>query len=169
MSNQIHFSTRILGLPKHCGVSVSRGNWGGGGGVELDFNSLSKQKQVKFATEAPDWRVIASGLNLRGRCQKIGCPAYNHIVWINKGFGRFNMGKHAYTSVCPICKQIAKDVDNFAFSNCKYKIKGKRINDAERLHPEIKETVDGGEYTTFEQENTLTKWNFLKVVTMKKG
>lgn len=40
------------------------------------------------------------------------CEAFNKKVWIQKGFGKFNMITEVHNSVCPICKKMCEDVEN---------------------------------------------------------
>jgi hypothetical protein len=66
-----------------------------GGGYEFSFNSLTSKKKIQFSNDpnAPNYRRIFPGLNLEAICSNKSCLAYDQKVWIQKGFGIFNMGK----------------------------------------------------------------------------
>ena len=57
-----------------------------------DFQSISKQEKGKFSKSAPEWRRVCKGLNLKARCKNQSCKAFKKAVWIQKGFGYFNIG-----------------------------------------------------------------------------
>jgi hypothetical protein len=51
---------------------------------------------------------------LEGLCKTLNCQAYKERVWIQKGYGKFNINKEVYDSQCPMCKKTVTDVDNMA-------------------------------------------------------
>ena len=50
-----------------------------------------KAKVFRAFKEAPPWRYISEGLNLEAKCQLETCAAYKKLVWIQKGFGEFDI------------------------------------------------------------------------------
>ncbi len=96
----------------------------GGGTEPLSFNNLERTKELEFRKEAPSWRTVYPGLNLKGLCENSACAANGKIVWMSKGFGRFNMLKECRTAACPQCQKPIDDVKNIGFYNCIYSVTG---------------------------------------------
>ena len=63
------------------------------GAISFQFNSLEKKIKKDFFNNAPSYRIVASGLNLEAKCATNNCVAFGKKVWIQKGFGQFNIGK----------------------------------------------------------------------------
>lgn len=61
---------------------------------------------------------------MEGTCTNKYCKANSKRVWIPKGFGKFNFAKEVITSKCPICKDIATDVNNMGLYLAKCKVSG---------------------------------------------
>ena len=45
-------------------------------------------------------------------------------MWIPKGYGDFSINEEVYSSECPICKKICKDVNNIGIYMALCKSKG---------------------------------------------
>ena len=63
------------------------------GGTSFNFNSLLDKIKKVFSSSAPSYRTVTSGLNLLAKCVTPECKAYQKSVWVQKGFGEFNIGK----------------------------------------------------------------------------
>ena len=61
----------------------------------FSFNALNNQEKLirNFVSSAPKWRIVVEGLNLEAKCKKSGCAAFGKMVWVQKGFGRFEIGR----------------------------------------------------------------------------
>ena len=87
----------------------------------------------KFSDKAPDWRFLVKGLNLEGICKNPSCKAYNKKVWVQKGFGTFNMAREIAKARCPMadCQKKVQEVDQCGFFYCKYEIEGMTVHNEE--------------------------------------
>ena len=127
------------------------------------FNDLSQQTKINFLPGAPDYHRIDCGLNLLGRCKNAKCEPVNKYVWIQKGIGGFNIGKEINNSACPACGEIAEEVNNLGFWNCKFEIEGYR--NSEKMVFKQSSTAPRDRFTTFEEGKSLTNWCYLEVKT----
>ena len=96
----------------------------GGESATTPFNNLSEQLHLEYSDSAPDWRAVHPGLNLIGYCQNKACEAYDRQVVISKKYGAFNMSKECIMSVCPMCKQKARDINNCGFDSSVFTFNG---------------------------------------------
>lgn len=136
---------------------------------EFDFNKCEKgaARLRDFAETGPRWRTVKSGLNLLGKCKKEGCEAHKQFVYIQKGFGTFDMAWTKHEARCPICAKKAEDVTNVVFVDCTYKIRGLQIipgRDRPKKSPPHEGETTAGKYTTFDQGNNC-KWQALEITT----
>jgi len=65
----------------------------GGGCPNFEFASLRSGKENLFDDTAPEYRGIAPGFNLEGRCMNEDCTAFRQMVWSNMGFKHGAQGK----------------------------------------------------------------------------
>jgi hypothetical protein len=100
----------------------------GGFKCEFSFNSLTHKKKIQFSNDpnAPNYRRICPGLNLEAICSNKSCLAYDKKVWIQKGFGMFNMGKEINICICPLCKFKTLPATNIGYYLTYIKIDGKQ-------------------------------------------
>lgn len=135
----------------------------GGAGPEFDFNRLEERVETDFDQDAPRYRVVTRGLNLKGRCTTVGCEARNQVIWIQKGMGQFRIGEERFNSQCPSCNQIADQVENLGFWDCIYGIEGMRTRPhQERVNQEHEAGTE--RFTTF-REGDAGSWAYLNITT----
>ncbi len=117
---------------------------GVGGGASLsavafNFASLESGGNRLFRKNAPKYKVIRHGFNLKGRCTNVECQAYGQLAWSNLGFSRspeeitsafetagFNIGSLLHETPCPLCKDML-DPDSIVscgFFRCRYSYEG---------------------------------------------
>lgn len=102
-----------------------------GGFASFSFSNFKKKVEKKFSNNAPDWRILTKGLNLEGICTNPQCDAHNKKVWVQKGFGKFNIAKEFTRSFCPMpnCKKKVKEIEQCGFFYCKYVIEGETVDE----------------------------------------
>lgn len=117
-----------------------------------------------FSKSAPDWRIVDNGLNIEGKCQTDKCLANKKFVWIQKGYGDFDIGDQIYEGLqCPSCKKNVQDEPlNFGFLNCHYEILGQRLKPSKKLI-DIKNNAGDGGVTTFKPLTANEAWQFAKL------
>ena len=138
-----------------------------GGGFSFapfSFNQLSNTIFKEFSNKAPSWRVVGTGLNLRGRCKKAGCDADGQIIWIRLGLGQFHIRKLISKAQCPNCHSNTKEVDNLGFIGCNYRIEGS-LSESESEIPPIEGKAKKEHLTTFKDNKEKVNWDFIKVTT----
>lgn len=124
-----------------------------------------KVKVFRTFKQAPPWRYISEGLNLEAECKLDKCQAFKKLVWIQKGFGEFDIIDIVFNrTLCPMCEQETEDVVNFGFLNCDYKIIGNQIK-PERKKVDIAENAPKGGVTTFEPGEA--NWVSMTITTTK--
>jgi hypothetical protein len=65
----------------------------GGHSVGFTFNDMKKPIVTILTPYTPgSYRVVYPGMNVEGTCNNTKCYAYNKRVWIQKGFGDFDIG-----------------------------------------------------------------------------
>ena len=154
----IHPNTKFTAFEAVEEVKQSRG-----------FSGIStsdvKAKVFRAFKDAPPWRYISEGLNLEAECKSNKCDANKKLVWIQKGFGEFDIMDIVFNrTLCPICQQETEDVANFGFLNCDYKIVGNQIN-PERKKVDIAENAPKDGVTTFEPGEA--NWVSMTITTKK--
>ncbi len=107
--------------------------------VAFDFASLESGRNRLFGKNAPNYRRIASGFNLEGRCTNVECQAYGQLAWSNLGFSRspqdivflfetagFNIGSLLHKTPCPLCKDMLdpESIVSCGFFRCRYSYEG---------------------------------------------
>ena len=100
-------------------------------GLPFEFTNFKNQEEISFSSTAPAWRTLCRGLNLEGTCVNGSCEACNKKVWIQKGFGTFSMEEEVCESVCPMCAKEVKGIKECGFFYCKYRIKGRKVDDTQ--------------------------------------
>jgi ubiquitin len=130
------------------------------GGLEFEFNDLSKPVVMKFATSAPDYRTVSQGLSFKSMCRYSECVAYNQTIYIKKGLGKkFNIGRLSVSLVCPKCGKKTGKVTNCGFYLAKWTFTGMTEDGNEITQSGRTDTRD---YYTWE-EGSNTKYVELKV------
>lgn len=134
----------------------------------FEANSLEKVRSVNFSKDAPFFRRVTSGLNVRGECANEKCSSksgtYNGIVYVPQGMGSFNFGQLKCNTNCPACSEKLpfKSITNLGFWNCEYEIEGQRQDEAD---PTKKTKVASKEaFTTFEEGDNVS-WVYLNIKT----
>ena len=101
---------------------VLRLRGGGGGPPEFKFSDMSKLTDGEFATSAPSYMVLHSGMSILSKCTTAGCEACGKHVMCGLGFKEFDVGMDFADDVkCPMCKKVpSKDDTTVYFSSCKF-------------------------------------------------
>jgi ubiquitin len=132
----------------------------GGGGNGFDFASMQNFKSVTFSDEAPDYRTVRPGLQLRGYCKNSQCVAYNDLFVCNLGFRIFD-AKHLDSECkCPVCKLQFNHL-SIGFYKANIVVDGVKQS-GEKVHFEKRfETCEK------EENDGSTKWMQLKIIVRK--
>ena len=125
----------------------------------LPFKSMNNEISQPFSDEANDWRIVRRGVSWKGKCQTQVCPAYDYEIIINSGFGIFSLRKILTTLKCPICHQLAKDINNIGFFKCKWEYKGMDSNDKKHKKSGI---ANKNAYTSYKEGDDI-EWQFLSI------
>jgi len=134
------------------------------GGDGVDFNALDDKDKVvrKFVDDAPDWRCVVDGLNFEAVCKTPGCDAYQKEVWVQKGYGKFDVLQEIFEgAICPLCKKNTEDPMNIGLSNCIAEVEGKMIKPVKKSVKKIIE-AEKGSLTTF-KEGAKANWMTLTI------
>ena len=62
-------------------------------GYRFKFNGLEHKESLSFSLFAPDYCRVSPGLNFLAKCSSYSCEAYLESVYVQKGFGKFNVAK----------------------------------------------------------------------------
>lgn len=137
----------------------------GGGGAPFLFSDLESASHLSFDPTAPSWRCVEPGLNLKGICQSVECPAYRDVVWIQKGLGTFNLNKECRTACCPSCNKVAEKVQTVGFFQCFYSMEG-QLSDGEKMVRHGRKQAPNDKLLMYSDDNSsLSLWNYLEIKT----
>ncbi len=127
------------------------------------FNKLEKLIAISFSPTAPEYRRVCKGLNFQGECTNKVCAAYKKVIYIQKGFGTFNIPKEKSKCECPNCKVKVdfKKILNLGFWDCSYTIDGKQIKPKE-VEVNKSGTAPYEHYSTFAPGDNCT-WEYLEI------
>ena len=133
---------------------------GGEGGVpSVTFNSLANEEILDLTPDGPEWSFVSEGVNFRSRCLNAACPASGQVVYVRKGFGKFNIAKVFATLQCPKCGCRSENSANCGFYHAKYTFTG-ITQTGETRNPSGR--ADDERYHTF-KEGDNKNWAYLKV------
>ena len=136
------------------------------GGISFNFNSLDKKKIKVFKPSAKKYRLVCKGLNLEAICKNKDCIAFGKKVWIQRGFGTFQLSKQIFHCYCPLCKEKTQDATNIGYCLTHIKFEGKKRGNQEYIQWE--ETVVKNGLTTFKDRDTETReWNYMEITTTR--
>ncbi|CAF4047554.1 unnamed protein product [Rotaria sp. Silwood1] len=130
-------------------------------------------ERVKWATEAPRWRIAGRGLCFEGICENPECKAFGKQVVMTIGYKEFDVVSDSdeTTTACPICKRYVDPII-CGFNNCWWRFQGKKKGEQasgqapERCSCDWQRTDD--EYHYFnQQKNGLVRWLTLKIEAKK--
>ncbi|OMJ91224.1 hypothetical protein SteCoe_6295 [Stentor coeruleus] len=122
------------------------------------FNSIEKEKIIPFG-RAPRWRAVSAGVSFRGKCNNSLCEAYNQSAYCTLGFGTFDVRDVMDEgALCPICKRIMIEVNNFGFFLAQWKISGRQKGGIK--FKKIGRTTDSKSFSTFEEGETIL-WQYM--------
>lgn len=145
----------------------------------IEFCDIEKGPTIeKFAKISAEWRVVGCGLNYEGRCVNKKCVAYNKYVWINRGYGRFDIARDIHRHAqCPMCDHMCLEVTNCGCSQTRWSFCGlpKIKHDYDEVsynskNPYVEVVMRGvsDDPTTFckfdAAVNNLTTWAYLSVI-----
>jgi ubiquitin len=133
---------------------------GGDMGLGFEFNDFRTSVVEKFAKSAPDYRTVSQGLSFKSMCLYSECVAYNQMIIINKGLGKFDIGVSSVTLVCPKCGKKAERATNCGFYLAKWNFKG-ITQEGEEVN--IPGRTDTRDYYTWEEGGKKAKYMKLKV------
>ena len=83
---------------------------GGGGEAPktLSFVDLDNAKidQVKFSSDAPNYRICTAGTNIEGYCKTPGCGGFNKLVICRIGYKTIKLSSDLQKFItCPLCNK----------------------------------------------------------------
>lgn len=153
----------------------------------IDFCDIQKGPSVRnFAKEAPDWRRLGPGLAYEGRCINDQCVAYNKEVYINRGYGHFDIARDVHRHAnCPMCDHSCSEVHNCAFYHARWSFCGlpnkthygiilQEVGNTQQVSYSKKAPVEvvtrgisnvPGTFCKFDTAvNSLTTWAYLSVI-----
>lgn len=91
-------------------------------------------KLVYYFSSCCKWEIQAKGLNYEAICNTPSCDAYQKKVWIQKGFGRFDVLSDIFNGVfCPICNKPTADPDNIGLVGCLAEVDGKMVKPERKI------------------------------------
>lgn len=151
----------------------------------FDFNSTEKEKNIKIAKSGPKYLTICKGLNLLGKCPNEDCGAYDQLIVIKKGIGKFDIGYEMFDSICPACEKMVDRVENMGFFNCVYSFEGiqrpiykehleinkkpiKKIVTPAKKITQPKKIAGNQFFTSYDNSGPLVGWSSLNVTTEEK-
>ncbi len=140
----------------------------GGGCTGAAFVDVSGPTRQEWSNSAPDWRMASPGLCLEGVCTKQGCSAYKNHVIMNHGFTSFDLIEDGYSCECPKCASPVVPT-TCAFTNCKWKWVGKKIDPRTRRPVVLRSngwnTADDAYHRFDEDTSGSVNWLHLKITT----
>lgn len=137
------------------------------------FVDMEKPKTILISSEACTWRPSCWGLNLEGRCENVACEVFkaNSRVVIPIGFCKWDADKNPipfriFEERCDrkcICNEPLKhdNILNLIFTNCIYKIEGKRENGPTFTRIEGSCIETGASFDLGEKEENVDDWIYL--------
>lgn len=130
----------------------------------FEFNSLSNPitQTISSSTTGHTWRIVTGGISFSSICINSGCAAYRDVIYVTKGFAKFNVAREIELLRCPQCNQPAMNAMNCGFYQAKYTFTGRTAAGEDR---EVSDIARGSEYKTFHEGNPgdSGKWRFLDV------
>jgi hypothetical protein len=95
---------------------------------DFSFSDMTTTDRLEWSTEAPQWRIADSGLNLEGKCSHAGCKAAGLRVVLRVGMvTNFELSSGRYDHVCPVCEHEvdADTVTTLAVARCVWAWEGR--------------------------------------------
>ncbi|OWZ06950.1 Ubiquitin family protein [Phytophthora megakarya] len=145
---------------------------GGGGPLTsmyfADVSDNSILREHTFSTNAPQWRSCGKGLNIEGRCENRGCPAFGKMIIYPNRFNPFNLmrGDRAH---CPMCGDDVKPL-TCGFYDCVWKFDGIRSSDGFSISSPWKD-ASGEKYHRFDadEKHGSVEWDSLLIMVKPRG
>merc|ERR1711939_441297 len=102
-----------------------------GAGVEFSFDDPTKGLEKRSwadPKDVPSWRICYPGLNYEGTCSNPRCKAHRENVFIQRGYGTFNISEDPLDHRdCPECKQPCdEEPTTFWLNNCVWSWEGRK-------------------------------------------
>jgi hypothetical protein len=76
---------------------------GGDMGFGFIFNDLITAVKQMLSPDGPDYRCVSQGISFRSKCIHPGCVAFNDVIYVTKGLGKFDIAEDAASLKCPKC------------------------------------------------------------------
>ncbi len=138
-------------------------NKGGGPGIDTIDVSKNQTKILQFNPSAPDYRNVASGLNIQAECLNERCEAYQKIVYCIIGFKNNydildNLNKGNIK--CPVCENEVYP-KNYGFLRCKYRIDFTKWENSKKVSNTVY-GIAGNEFKIFDENSGNA--NFTKLI-----
>ena len=97
-------------------------------------------------------------------CDNRECVAFRKgKVWVNKGFGKFDMSREVYNSQCPKCHKNCAEVRNMGLYLANSTLRGRFKNEQRDKETKSSQT-EKRSFLTFERSNeSLTNWLYLEM------
>jgi hypothetical protein len=113
---------------------------------------LQNPETVPFAKSAPEYQTVAPGISFISKCKTSICVAYGQVIYVNRGFGNFNVGVESVKLVCPMCGKQAEAALNCGFYQAKYEFTGLT---PENVTITSKNTCTSNEYYTYKKGDNV--------------
>lgn len=131
------------------------------------FPSLDCGKFRGFGATAPEYRRIASGLNLEGKCSNPNCIACDKLCWANIGFSPkegFQIGKLLFSVRCPICSEKINptSIVSCGFYKCSYVFNGGDLKTGKE-HFGYDQCWSSTKFLIHDGNVSFRKWAFLTI------
>lgn len=101
--------------------------------IGFDFSEIDQESLINLLPppeETPIWKLVKKGLNLEGRCNNEKCDVER--IWIQKGFGKFDIAREIFEKNCPKCA-LRIYIVNLGFWDCEYRIDGMKVQNLQKV------------------------------------
>jgi serine/threonine protein kinase len=121
-----------------------------------------QQSQVieTIPSEDPAYRTISPGLSFKSKCIHRGCVAYEDVIYVNKGFGQFDIAQESASLICPKCECEAEMATDCGFYLAQWQFSGITSGGKKPYIPPGR--TNAREYFPWKEEDG-TVWRSLRV------
>jgi hypothetical protein len=97
---------------------------GGSDPVPFKFSEMKDATVSQLSAHAPDWRTVAPGVCMEGKCMNANCDAFERMVIETLGFGEFSCNRQIR---CPACDTLCPAVTT-GFFQCHWSFAGQKAD-----------------------------------------
>jgi len=133
--------------------------------IGFTFNKLDAMQKIPFSHGGgPKWCTVHPGISFSSKCKTKSCDAFQQSIYVNKGFGSFNIAEISCDLVCPICQLPSEVPTRCGFHNAKWKFEGRLLSGEKKL---IEGETTSNDYHTFKEGDNV-EWRCLQVTVERK-